>query len=390
MSSTYIFSSESVSDGHPDKVADLISDTILDSFFTLDPYSKVACETLVADNLVVIAGEFHSTPDVFKQVESELNSLIRRVLRGIGYRPDFPGIDPDSCEIRLQLNQQSPDIRQGVDREHGQVGAGDQGLMFGYATDETESLMPMPLMLAHRLMQQHRACRDENIIPWLRPDAKAQVSMQYRNGEPISVEAIVLSSQHDASIDSDELHRVMEKEIIDPVIPATLRSDTCRLWINPTGRFVIGGPKGDVGLTGRKIIVDTYGGHCPHGGGAFSGKDPTKVDRSAAYMTRYVAKNIVAAGLARRCTVQLAYAIGVAEPVSIHVDFHGTGQYPEHQVIEAIPHVFDLTPDGIIKSLDLRRPIYSKTSNYGHFGRDDEHFNWERTDRVDQLKALLS
>jgi S-adenosylmethionine synthetase len=382
----YLFTSESVSEGHPDKLADRISDSILDRFLTADPNAKVACETFLGDGLVVVAGEFHIASGSLGDIEAEIPGIVRRVIRDTGYDGTFLGIDPGSCEIRLQLNVQSADIHQGVEQAECIIGAGDQGLVFGYATDETPELMPLPLLLAHRLVEQQAALRRSGEIPWLRPDAKSQVTVRYRDENPVVVETVVLSTQHDEDVMTETVREVVEKEIVWPVIPEALRTDGLRVLVNPTGRFVIGGPQGDTGLTGRKIIVDTYGGRCPHGGGAFSGKDPTKVDRSAAYAARYVAKNIVAAGLARRCTVQLAYAIGVAEAVSLFVDTQGTGTVPEALLESAVQKIFDLTPAGIIRMLDLRRPIYSKTASYGHFGRTLPEFTWERTDLVDELK----
>jgi len=370
---SYLFTSESVSEGHPDKLADRISDTILDRFLSSDPLGKVACETFIADDLVVVAGEFHS--EFYQTIRNEIPDMVRQVIRDTGYDHTFPGINPDTCEIRLQLNEQSGDIRQGVETG----GAGDQGLVFGYATDETPEMMPLPITLAHKLMQRQAQLRASGAIPWLRPDSKSQVTVRYEADTPVGVETVVLSTQHDAAVSIDTVRAVVEEQIIRPVIP----NADFKILINPTGRFVVGGPHGDTGLTGRKIIVDTYGGRCPHGGGAFSGKDPSKVDRSAAYAARYVAKNIVAAGLAKRCTVQIAYAIGVAEPVSVMVDTHGTGNVQEN----AISEVFDLTPAGIIQSLDLRRPIYAETAAYGHFGRD---FTWERTDQIERLRTFTS
>ena len=383
----YLFTSESVSEGHPDKLADRISDAVLDKFLTEDPTAKVACETFVADGLVVIAGEFRTSPsELFDSVKAEIPELVKGVLRDMGYDSSFPGIDPETCEIRLQLNRQSDDIHQGVDQAKGVIGAGDQGLMFGYATDETPELMPLPIVLAHKLVERQAELRRSGEIPWLKPDAKSQVSVRYSDEEPIAVETVVLSTQHVESVDSDTVRSMVEEKIVRAVIPDLLRAINFRVLVNPTGQFIVGGPKGDAGLTGRKIIVDTYGGRCPHGGGAFSGKDPTKVDRSAAYAARYVAKNIVAAGLAKRCTVQIAYAIGVAEPVSLLVNTHETGTVSEELLERVVQEVFDLTPAGIINMLDLRRPIYSKTAAYGHFGRDIPEFTWERTDRTEELR----
>jgi S-adenosylmethionine synthetase len=386
--SDYLFTSESVSEGHPDKIADRISDTVLDRFLEADARAKVACETFIADDLVVVAGEFHTDPETFRSIELSIPQLVRSTLREIGYRADFPGIDPERCDIQLRLNRQSGDIHQGVEQGEEVIGAGDQGLVFGYACNETPELMPLSLVLAHKLVLRQAELRRSGAIPWLRPDAKSQVTVHYIDGVPASVDAVVLSTQHAADVDIATVRTLVERDIIDPLIPQGVRSATYRVLVNPTGRFVIGGPQGDTGLTGRKIVVDTYGGRCPHGGGAFSGKDPTKVDRSAAYMARYVAKNIVAAGLAERCTVQIAYAIGVAEPVSLYLDFHGTGQIDEQQATTWVSRLFDLSPAGIIQTLDLRRPIYRQTAAYGHFGRELPDFSWEKTDKVEALRQL--
>lgn len=382
----YLFSSESVSAGHPDKLADQISDAILDCFLKQDSNARVACETLIADDLIVISGEFGTDVSIFNNVRGRIPSLVREVLLSVGYRSDFPGINPDSCQIQLNLNQQSPDIARGVDLSDNNTGAGDQGLMFGYASDETSSLMPLPISLAHKLMQRHGELRQSGALPWLRPDAKAQVSVRYVGIKPVGVETVVLSTQHQEDIDSETLRDAVIGEIIEPVIGKQLLGSQIQFLVNPTGKFVIGGPKGDTGLTGRKIIVDTYGGSCPHGGGAFSGKDPTKVDRSAAYMARFIARNIVSAGLSRRSTVQLAYAIGVSKPVSVYINLHGTGNVDETILENIIRERFDLSVAGIIQSLDLKRPIYQKTSNYGHFGRKDPAFTWEA--ESDVLKDL--
>lgn len=389
-SSTYLFTSESVSEGHPDKIADQISDVILDAFLRRDPDARVACETMLANQFVLVAGEFKTAdPAVFESVQRDAERLVRQTLHDIGYTNYSDGIDPNGCEIRIAFNQQSPHINQGVDRSDGELGAGDQGLMFGYACDETPELMPLPISLAHRLVQRQAERRKMGHLPWLRPDAKSQVSVRYIDGQPAAVEKVVLSTQHAPEISTDALREIVRREIVDAVVPQSLRGEGYEVLINPTGRFEIGGPNGDTGLTGRKIIVDTYGGSCPHGGGAFSGKDPSKVDRSAAYMARYVAKNIVAAGLAKRCTVQLAYAIGVVAPVSVFIDTHGTGAIPD-KVLEALARVtFDLTPRGIVDTLKLRRPIYRSTSAYGHFGRELPEFSWERTDRTDALHEAL-
>jgi len=381
----YLFTSESVSAGHPDKLADLISDTVLDRFLRDDPAAKVACECLLAGNLVVVAGEFHTHPELFTAVKEELPGLVFQVISEVGYDGSFSCIDPRSAEIKLQLTHQSPDIRQGVERGDGTLGAGDQGLMFGHACDETPELMPLPIMLAHRLVQRQEAARKAGILPWLRPDAKSQVTVRYEGDRPVAVETVVFSTQHESDIQIETIRAAVEAEIVRTVIPPSLLDRRCTVLINPTGRFVIGGPQGDTGLTGRKIIVDTYGGRCPHGGGAFSGKDPTKVDRSGAYAARYVAKQIVAAGLAKRCTIQLAYAIGVAAPVSIMVDTHGTGTVPDVRIESAVGELFDLSPAGIIRRLDLSRPIYAKTACHGHFGRNLPGFSWEQVDRAHQL-----
>ncbi len=387
---SYLFTSESVSEGHPDKLADQVSDAILDAFLAEDPNARVACETLVANNLVVIAGEFRTTdPTVFAGVRDRADSIARAVLRDVGYRDAETGIDPDRCDVIVRFNHQSPNIAHGVDREDGAIGAGDQGLMFGYACDETPELMPLAISLAHRLVQRQATLRRNGDLSWLRPDAKSQVTVRYEDGRPVAVEKVVLSTQHAPEVSNEIIRAAVIHEIIEPVIPAELRSPRIEYLVNPTGRFVTGGPKGDTGLTGRKIIVDTYGGSCPHGGGAFSGKDPSKVDRSAAYMARYVAKNVVAAGIARRCTLQLAYAIGVAEPVSVHVNVHGTGKVNEARLEQAIREAFDLTPAGIISTLDLLCPIYRATAAYGHFGREEKEFTWERTDKASELLRLV-
>jgi len=386
-SRTYVFTSESVSEGHPDKMADQISDAILDAFLTLDPNAKVACETVLADQVVLVAGEFKTVdPEIFEIVQNNAEQIVRQVIREIGYTSKEDGIDPDRCEIKIAFNHQSPQINQGVDLAGGEIGAGDQGLMFGYACDETLELMPLAISLAHRLMRKQAELRNSGAFPWLRPDAKSQVSVRYLNGKPIAVEKVVLSTQHSPNITTENLRTLVRKEIVDAVIPAELRSSNFEVLINPTGRFEIGGPNGDAGLTGRKIIVDTYGGSCPHGGGAFSGKDPSKVDRSAAYIARYIAKNIVAAKLASRCLVQIAYAIGVVEPVSLLVDTYGTGTQSDEVLETHVRNVFKLTPKGIIDTLDLKQPIYAKTAAYGHFGRTDVYLPWEKIDRAEALK----
>ncbi len=385
----YLFTSESVSEGHPDKMADQISDAILDAFLTLDPNAKVACETVLADQFVLVAGEFKTAdPAVFETVRSNAEGIVRQVIRDIGYTSKEDGIDPDKCEIRIAFNQQSAHINQGVDLANGGIGAGDQGLMFGYACDETPELIPLAISLAHKLVRKQAELRKSGALPWLRPDAKSQVSVRYVVGKPISVEKVVLSTQHAPDISTEDLRDAVRKEIVEAVIPIELRSINFEVLINPTGRFEIGGPNGDAGLTGRKIIVDTYGGSCPHGGGAFSGKDPTKVDRSAAYLARYIAKNIVAAGLATKCLVQLAYAIGVVEPVSVFVDTDGTGKQSDEALEVLVGKVFKLTPKGIVDSLDLKLPIYTQTAAYGHFGRTDIDLPWEKTDQTDALLTL--
>ncbi|MCB0253950.1 MAG: methionine adenosyltransferase [Anaerolineae bacterium] len=391
MSNTYLFTSESVSDGHPDKLADRISDAVLDRCLALDPNAKVASETLLADDLVVVAGEFRLAPEgAFEEMKAGLDGLVRGILRDTGYHAGFPGIDPETCEVLLRVHGQSPQLTQGVERADGVLGAGDQGLMFGYACDETTELMPLPIQLAHRLMRRHRALRDSGELPWLRPDAKSQVTVCYQDGRPVAVDTVVISTQLQGDLSDAEVERLVIERLIEPVLPERLRSEPIRYLVNPAGRFEIGGPHGDTGLTGRKIVVDTYGGSCPHGGGAFSGKDPTKVDRSAAYAARWAAKHLVTARLASRATVQLAYAIGRPDPVSIRVDGHGTAVVEEARLEQAVREVFDLTPAGIIRDLELRRPIYARTAAFGHFGRETESgFTWERTDRVGALCRVL-
>ncbi|MDH3418822.1 MAG: methionine adenosyltransferase [Gammaproteobacteria bacterium] len=382
MASSYVFTSESVSEGHPDKVCDQISDAVLDALIADDPGSRVACETLVKNNLVVVAGEITS------QTKLKVEELVRETVLGIGYDSDELGFSGHSCEIMNRLTEQSPDIAQGVDRATDEEqGAGDQGLMFGYASNETEELMPAPIIYAHRLVQRQAEVRKSGELPWLRPDAKSQVTFRYENDRPVAVEAIVLSTQHDPDISQTDLKAAVMDSIITPVIPAGWLDASTRYHINPTGRFVIGGPVGDCGLTGRKIIVDTYGGMARHGGGAFSGKDPSKVDRSAAYAARYVAKNVVAAGLADRCELQVSYAIGVAEPTSVMVQTFGTNKVPESRIAALVREHFDLRPFGILRMLDLLRPIYKRTAAYGHFGRLDADLSWERTDKADALKS---
>lgn len=375
-----LFSSESVSEGHPDKLADRISDRVLDAFLELDPHARVACETMLADQCVIVAGEF-KTPEraTFDAVRSKAETYVREVLWDTGYRDSDTGIDPKRCEVQIRFNDQSKDINQGVDRPDDIIGAGDQGMMFGYATNETPERMPAPILYAHRLVRRQSEVRRSGELPWLQPDAKSQVTFLYQEGQPVAIESVVLSAQHDKSIDYDELCAAVVRHIIDPVIPKELRGTRFRTLINPTGRFVTGGPKGDTGLTGRKIIVDTYGGAAPHGGGAFSGKDPSKVDRSAAYMARFLAKTIVDRGWARRALVQLAYAIGVAEPVSFLVETFGTESDPRVDYAAELSQEFDLRPQGIIQQLDLLRPIYYPTAAYGHFGRTDLSLPWEAT-----------
>lgn len=375
-----LFSSESVSEGHPDKLADRISDAVLDEFLRHDPSARVACETLLADQCVVVAGEFKTrSPETFRAVRERAVTIVSDVLRDAGYRDSATGIDPERCEIQVRFNGQSADINQGVDREDGVIGAGDQGLMFGYACDDTPELMPAPIVFAHRLVRRQAELRRSGALPWLGPDAKSQVTFRYEDGRPVAIEAVVLSTQHDAGIDTESLRATVSREIIDAVIPAGMRAAGYRELINPTGRFVTGGPNGDTGLTGRKIIVDTYGGAAPHGGGAFSGKDPSKVDRSAAYMARFLAKQVVARGWSSQALVQLAYAIGVAEPVSFLVEADGVSPARGAEIVDALRREFDLTPAGIIRHLDLQRPIYYPTAAYGHFGRDDLDLPWENT-----------
>jgi len=375
-----LFTSESVSEGHPDKVADQISDAVLDAILSEDKDAHVACETMVKTGMAIIAGEITTSAWV------DLEEITRGVILDIGYDSSELGFDGATCAVLNAIGKQSPDIAQGVDRDAPEKqGAGDQGMMFGYASNETESLMPAPIHFAHALVRRQAELRKNHTLTWLRPDAKSQVSFRYENGRPTGVEAIVLSTQHDPDISQASLHEAVMDEIIKPVIPAEWLSASTRYHINPTGRFVIGGPVGDCGLTGRKIIVDTYGGMARHGGGAFSGKDPSKVDRSAAYACRYVAKNIVAAGLAERCEIQISYAIGVAEPTSISVETFDTGKVAESELVHLIEQHFDLTPYGIVTMLDLKRPIYRNTAAYGHFGRSAERFSWERTDRAEAL-----
>jgi S-adenosylmethionine synthetase len=382
MADSYLFTSESVSEGHPDKVADQVSDAILDAILTQDPKARVACETLVNTGMVIISGEITTTAWV------DMTDIVRGTIKRIGYEASM-GFDWQSCAVLTALDKQSPDIAQGVDRtpeEELDQGAGDQGLMFGYASNETDVLMPMPITLAHRLVKRQAEVRHSGKLTWLRPDAKSQVTVRYENDKPVGIDAVVLSTQHSPDIEHKKLQEAVMEEIIKPVLPAEWLSKKTVYHINPTGRFVVGGPVGDCGLTGRKIIVDTYGGMARHGGGAFSGKDPSKVDRSAAYAARYVAKNVVAAGLAHRCEVQVAYAIGVARPVSIHIDTFGTGMIADSKIAELVQQHFDLRPRAIVKMLDLLRPIYSPTAAYGHFGRTEPGFTWERTDKAALLR----
>jgi S-adenosylmethionine synthetase len=373
----YLFTSESVTEGHPDKIADQISDSILDAILAQDPVGRVACETLVTTGLAIVAGEITTSCYV------DFPSIVRETIREVGYTRGKYGFDCDTCAVLSSIHGQSPDIAQGVDPG----GAGDQGLMFGYACTETPELMPMPIMLAHKLVRGLSERRRDNSMDYLRPDGKSQVSIEYDNGRPVRVDTIVVSTQHSPTVTNDTLREDITEKIVNKVIPKDMMDSKTRVLINPTGRFVVGGPHGDAGVTGRKIIVDTYGGAAPHGGGAFSGKDPTKVDRSASYMARYVAKNVVAAGLAEKCMVQLAYAIGVAEPVSVYIETSGTGTIPDDKISELVRAHFKLTPRGIIESLDLRRPIYKKTAAFGHFGRTEPEFTWERTDKAAALRA---
>ena len=384
--SEYLFTSESVSEGHPDKVADQISDAVLDAVLAQDPKARVAAETLVATDLCVLAGEITTTAKV------DYEKIARETIARIGYRSPDLGFSSDSCKVLLNYGQQSPDIAQGVNEGEGldlEQGAGDQGLMFGYACDETPVLMPFAIYYSHRLMQRQSELRRNGSLPWLRPDAKAQITAVYdsKTGKVKRIDTVVLSTQHDEGISYDELREAVIEQIIKPVLPSEMLTEETKYLVNPTGKFIIGGPHGDCGLTGRKIIVDTYGGAAPHGGGAFSGQDPSKVDRSAAYACRYVAKNIVAAGLATQCQIQISYAIGIAEPTSISIDTFGTGKLNETELIKLVREHFDLRPKGIVQMLDLLRPIYGKTAAYGHFGREEPEFTWERTDKAITLKA---
>ena len=391
-----LFTSESVTEGHPDKVCDAISDAILDACMEQDPMSRVACETCCCTGFVLVTGE------ITTKAHLDVQKIVRETVDEIGYNRGKIGFDADTCAVMVALDQQSADIAMGVDKaleakenkmsdeELEAIGAGDQGMMFGYATNETEEYMPYPISLAHKLVRQLTKVRKDGTLPYLRPDGKSQVSVEYdENGKPLRLEAVVLSTQHDPDVTQEQIHEDIKKYVFDPILPKELLDADTKYFINPTGRFVIGGPHGDAGLTGRKIIVDTYGGYARHGGGAFSGKDCTKVDRSAAYAARYAAKNIVAAGLAEKCEIQLSYAIGVAQPTSVMVDTFGTGRLSDEKLVEIIRENFDLRPAGIIKMLDLRRPIYKQTAAYGHFGRHDLDLPWEKLDKVDALKAYL-
>jgi S-adenosylmethionine synthetase len=387
MMAGYLFTSESVSEGHPDKICDAISDAVLDAALAKDKYARVACETMVKTGYAIVAGEVTTTAPL------DISRIARATIREIGYTDSALGFDADTCAVLTALEQQSPDISQGVtagEGLHKEQGAGDQGLMFGFAVDETRELMPMPIMLSHKLVKQQASLRKSGKLPWLRPDAKSQVTVEYGpDGRPARIDAVVLSTQHAPEIKHKQLQEAVVEEVIKPMIPAALLDKKTKFWVNPTGRFVVGGPFGDCGLTGRKIIVDSYGGMGRHGGGAFSGKDPTKVDRSACYFARYVAKNIVAAKLARRCEVQVAYAIGVARPMGVYVTTFGTGVVDDEKIAKVVSQLFDFRPAALIETLDLRRPIYSPTAAYGHFGRSEKTFTWERTDRAAELADAL-
>ena len=384
MSTYNVFTSESVSEGHPDKMADQISDAVLDAIFKDDPYSRVAVETMVKTGMTVIAGEVRTNS------HADLEEVVRKVIVDIGYDNTDVGFDGDTCAVLNAIGKQSNDIAQGVDAgENKDIGAGDQGLMFGYATNETSVLMPAPIYYSHLLVKRQAEVRKDGTLPWLRPDAKSQVTLRYDQGKPVAIDAVVLSTQHSPNISLSDLQEAVRAEIIAPILPEEWLHEDTKYHINPTGQFIIGGPVGDCGLTGRKIIVDTYGGMAHHGGGAFSGKDPTKVDRSAAYAGRYVAKNIVAAGLADRCEIQVSYAIGVSEPTSISIDTFGTGRLTDDEISTLVREHFDLRPRGLMEMLDLHRPIYQATAAYGHFGREEESFSWEKTDKVALLKKAL-
>lgn len=383
MTNNFLFTSESVTEGHPDKICDNISDAFLDEYLRQDPNSRVAVETMVTTDFVAVSGEVTTKADFDKKAQEE---LVRKTIREIGYDNKDLMFDADTCQVNLLLHSQSPDISQGVTAtEEKEQGAGDQGLMFGYATNESKEFMPLPILLAHKLIQKLSQVRRDKTLPWVRPDGKSQVSVRYEDDKPTKIETVVISTQHAPEISQEEISSEIIDKVIKPVL-GNLWNDQIKIHINPTGKFVIGGPHGDAGLTGRKIIVDTYGGFGRHGGGAFSGKDPSKVDRSACYMCRYIAKNLVAAGLADRCEVQLAYAIGVAEPVSLYVNTFGTNKIPENQIEDIVRKNFDMKPSGIISQLDLKRPIYKKTAAYGHFGRNEPEFTWEKTDKVEILR----
>ena len=383
MTNSFLFTSESVTEGHPDKICDNISDAFLDEYLRQDPNSRVAVETMVTTNFVAVSGEVTSKANFDQKAQEE---LVRKTIREIGYDNKDLMFDADTCKVDLRLHSQSPDISQGISAtEEKEQGAGDQGLMFGYATNETEELMPMPILLAHKLIQKLSEVRRDKTLPWVRTDGKSQVSVRYEDNKPTKIETVIVSTQHAPNISQEEISKEIINKVIKPVL-GNLWNDKIKIHINPTGKFVIGGPHGDAGLTGRKIIVDTYGGFGRHGGGAFSGKDPSKVDRSACYMSRYIAKNIVAAGLADRCEVQLAYAIGVAEPVSLYVNTFGTNKISENQIEDLVRKNFDMKPTGIISQLNLKRPIYKKTASYGHFGRNEPEFTWEKTDKAETLK----
>jgi S-adenosylmethionine synthetase len=384
MNDNYLFTSESVAAGHPDKIADQISDAVLDGILSLDSKARVACETMVKTGMVIIAGEITTNSWV------DLEQIARSTINKIGYNNPELGFDGDSCAVLTAIGKQSPDIAQGVDEDESkEMGAGDQGLMFGYATRETSVLMPAPITYAHLLMKKQAELRKNGVLPWLRPDAKSQVTIRYQNGKPVGIDSVVLSTQHAPDIPQNMLVEAVIEEIIKPVLPAQWLDKNTRYYVNPTGRFVVGGPKGDCGLTGRKIIVDSYGGAARHGGGCFSGKDPSKVDRSGAYAARYVAKNIVAAGLADRCEVQIAYAIGIADPTAISVETFGTGKISDEKLVVLIKQHFDLKPSRIIQTLQLQRPIYEATAAYGHFGREEPNFTWEKTDKAAELRAAI-